>query len=274
LKNSLWRKRLIGLLIERKMLTRAACIQANTEKDVTDYRNYGLANPVAIIPNGVYAPDSSSVLNSHARFHNGSRKQAVYLGRIHPKKGLANLIHAWGANLEKMRCADWQLIIAGKDEASHLAELKSICRDYGIMIGTEGERANADVILMGPTYGQAKFELLTASHLFMLPSFSEGLPMAVLEAWAHGTPAMISPACNLGIGFDCGAALSVDPTIESISRGLLTAVDMSNADFETMGLSGRTLVDNQFVWSKVAKQMHELYRWLVGGGDRPAFVTQ
>ncbi len=273
LKNSRWKKRLISLLIERRMLTRAACIQANTEKDVADYRRFGLSNPIAVIPNGVYAPDATSIASSRTRFSNGSKKQAVYLGRIHPKKGLANLIHAWGKNKERMRRGNWRFIIAGKDEGGHLGELVKLCAQYDLSTRTTDQHTDADVCIMGPTYGAEKFKLLTGAHLFVLPSFSEGIPMAVLEAWAHGTPTMMSAQCNLGIGFDACAAISVEPTVESVSNGLMLALELRDEELTQMSYSARKLVEEQFGWMSIAKQMHMLYGWLIGGGSRPDFVT-
>ncbi|GAA5511086.1 glycosyltransferase [Novipirellula caenicola] len=273
LKNSAWKKKLISALIEKKMLSRAACLQANTNKDVADYRNFGLTNPIATIPNGVYVPELGELPPLQERFCLSERKRVVYLGRIHRKKGLANMIHAWSRSRDDAEAYGWQFVIAGRDEGGHLSELKQICREHDLRVGEGLVDEQAEVLFNGPTYGKEKFDLLTQTHLFVLPSFSEGLPMAVLEAWAHQTPVMMTPECNLGIGFEVGAAVSIAPNPESIQEGLRSVFNRSSDELSTMGRFGYDLVNSQFVWASVAQQMHKLYEWMLGGGACPDFVT-
>ena len=65
----------------------------------------------------------------------------------------------------------------------------------------------------GPQFDTAKRASYRNSEAFVLPSFSEGLPMAVLEAWSHGKPVLMSSGCNLPQGFSANAALRIEPTV-------------------------------------------------------------
>ena len=63
----------------------------------------------------------------------------------------------------------------------------------------------------------------------MLPSFSEGMPIAVLEAWSYGLPVLMTEACNLPEGFAAGAALQIGPDRAGIGAGLRQLFAMSDA---------------------------------------------
>ena len=57
------------------------------------------------------------------------------------------------------------------------------------------------VVFLGPQFGEAKAACYRNCDAFILPSFSEGLPMVILEAWAYGKPVLMTPQCNLPGGF-------------------------------------------------------------------------
>jgi hypothetical protein len=88
-----------------------------------------------------------------------------------------------------------------------------------------------------------------------LPSFSEGLPMSVLEAWSYGLPVVMTPECNLPEGFACGAALEIrnasafqpatshsllaTPTnLDSDWDGLRSILEMTDAQRGETGMRG------------------------------------
>jgi poly(glycerol-phosphate) alpha-glucosyltransferase len=122
------------------------------------------------------------------------------------------------------------------------------------------EAQNADVVFVGPAYGADKNALLQSAHAFILPSLSEGLPMSVLEAWAAGLPVVMTPECNLPEGFACRAALEIRNDEDVFRQGLQTLLEMTDGELVEMGLCGRRLVEEKFTWSRVAAQMHRLYK--------------
>ncbi len=109
---------------------------------------------------------------------------------------------------------------------------------------------------------------------FILPSFSEGLPMSVLEAWAYELPVVMTPFCNLPEGFDAGAAILIQPDRSSIREGLLSLFEYSDVDLKTMGQKGRSLVASKFTWPTIAADMKSVYAWCLGGGDKPACMME
>lgn len=272
--NSGWKKRLAGLAYERRMLRGAACLQANTRKEAEDFRSYGLTNPICLIPNGVSLPS----LDRPQGTKNQEPKSLLYLGRLHPKKGLVTALRAWAQLPDR---AGWRLVIAGWDQGGHEAELKRLCRELGIPFSSSpagklptkneerGTKNEERISFPGPAFGAEKDALFRAADAFLLPSHSEGLPMAVLEAWSYGLPVLMTPACNLPEGFAAGAALEIGNDPDSIAEGMRALTAMGEAERQAMGAAGRRLVEERFTWPKVAAQMAEVYEWMLGGGERP-----
>jgi len=267
LRNSAWKKRLASCLYDRRMLSNAFCLQANCTKELKDFRDYGLSNPVAVIPNGVGLPTATRGMR-HA-----TQRTLLFLGRLHPKKGLVNALQAWVKN-GKWTQENWRLVIAGWDQGGHEVELKRLCDELGIRWGEDKECSAFSVVFAGPVFGKAKESLLRQTDAFILPSFSEGLPMAVLEAWAHGLPVLMTDQCNLPEGFAAGAAIRIGTDSESIAAGLSSIFSATDSALRSMGEAGRVLVAERFTWPKVAAQMKSVYEWILGGGPKPDCVLE
>jgi glycosyltransferase involved in cell wall biosynthesis len=270
LQNAKWKKQIAALLYENTHLRDAACLRALCEAEAQSIRAYGMRNPVCIIPNGVDLPDlvESSALEVESlpfqKFAQG-RKVLLYLGRLHPKKNVANLVRAWKQTLEShpLTPENWVLVIAGWDQGGYERELKKLSSDDGLP---------ASVSLLGPLFGQEKEAAYRVCDAFILPSLSEGLPMAALEAWAYAKPVLMTPECNLPEGFAAGAALQVGTTPEQIAAGLKQLAEMSDDDRRAMGACGRTLVATKFSWPQIGEQMRSVYDWVLGGGATPQSV--
>jgi len=254
LQNSRWKKRLISRLYENAHLQGATCLHALCESEARSIRAYGLQNPICVIPNGVFLPPESKPVATQWEVPDDA-KVLLYLGRLHPKKGLLNLLYAWDMN------HDWYLVIAGWDQNGHENELKMLCRKLGIQ-----DR----VIFAGPQFNTDKHASYSRANAFILPSFSEGLPMVILEAWSYGLPVLMTPHCNLPEGV--GAAIEVEANQESIAQGLNALFLMSDNERQTLGLCGRKLVAEQFTWPKIAAEMRSVYEWILGGGSPPSSV--
>jgi poly(glycerol-phosphate) alpha-glucosyltransferase len=96
--------------------------------------------------------------------------------------------------------------------------------------------------------------------------------MAVLEAWAHAKPVLMTPECNLPEGFEANAALRIGKAPEEIAAGLRQLVEMSDNDRAAMGTRGRTLVAKSFSWPRIGQQMRAVYKWMLGGGAPPEVI--
>ena len=83
----------------------------------------------------------------------------------------------------------------------------------------------------------------------------------------------MTPECGLPEGFAAGAALRAESEAESLAEALEQLFRMSDADRGAMGRKGRELVERRFLWPRIAAQMNDVYRWVLGGGRPPASVA-
>ncbi|PYL62474.1 MAG: glycosyl transferase family 1 [Verrucomicrobia bacterium] len=267
LQNAKWKKRIAAVLYENQHLRGAACLRALCEAEAHSIRAYGMRNPICVIPNGVDLPDLKDMPALQAQAFAEGRKILLYLGRLHPKKNLANLIRAWKQilNSHPSARASWVLTIAGWSHGEYEAQLRQLTTDLGLL---------TSVIFLGPRFGTEKNECYRACAAFIMPSLSEGLPMTVLEAWAYAKPVLMTPECNLPEGFGAGAALQIGPGPEEITTGLKQVIEMSDDDRRAMGNRGRNLVATTFSWPRIGKQMRSVYEWALGAGPPPEVVVK
>lgn len=259
LQRSRWKKRLVSALYEQRHLRRARCLHALCDSELNSIRACGLDNPVCVIPNGVSLPEPK-LRESPWKHIPADKKVCLFLGRIHPKKGVDLLVQAWNQMPAPQR-ADWHLAIAGWGPAHFTSILENSIK------------TSPEVHFLGPMFGEQKAAAFQHASAFILPSFSEGVPMAILEAWSHAKPVIMTPACNLPIGFEEGAAHAIDPTVAGIRRGLAFMTATSDADRKEMGCRGHHLVCQHFTWEEVAERFLEVYHWLANGASRPSCIA-
>jgi poly(glycerol-phosphate) alpha-glucosyltransferase len=264
LARSWWKKRPVAWWWQNRDLRRAACIQVNTRQELLGVRAYGLKNPVAIIPNGVdrealdQMPPRETLTQRFPQLL--GKRIVLFLSRVHPKKGLSHLVQAW--NTVSPRSPDWHLVIAGRDEGAASQTREAI----------EAMGLGHSVTLTGVLEGRDKLAALSAADVFVLPSFSEGFSMAILEAMAARLPVLLTPGCNFPEAAACGAAVEVQPTARDTAEGLQRLMEMSDSDRREMGCRGRKLIESSYTWDMVARDLMQLYGWMQDGGTPPPFV--
>ena len=135
LRNSRWKKWLAGQFFENAVLRDATCLHALCDSEADSMRAYGLTQRIEVIPNGVEVPEGSFKF-SDLSFQTRERKMLLFLGRIHPKKGLVNALRAWAdirnSKSKMHNSQEWQFVIAGWDQGGHEAELKALCVELGL----------------------------------------------------------------------------------------------------------------------------------------------
>ena len=258
------KKRVVGRLFQDEQLRRAAVVHALNAAEARAIRSYGVRGPVVVIPNGVEIDPVPSAAPAPWAEHPVARRPRIllFMARLHPKKGLRELFAAWRIMQSQPGPArDWGLVVAGWDEAGIRSELT----DYALREGLADS-----ICFCGPLMGEHKAAALSHAHACVLPSFSEGLPMTVLEAWSYGLPALMTPACNLPEGIECGAALSCEPRPDSIADAIDALARMDDAQRAEMGGAAKALVRERFDWNTIAAAMERLYSAVAGGEPPPA----
>lgn len=265
LSNSKWKKRFVAALYERRHLKGAVCLRSLCSAETLAMRRYGLKNPICQIPNGISTCTKEPAMPCPWE-HKVPRdcKVLLYLGRLHPKKGLVGLLKGWAAAVRSTSSQDWVLVIAGWDQGGHESELKLLSEELGV-----GNK----VFFIGPRFGDEKNACYQHADGFILPSFSEGLPMVVLEAWSHSLPVVMTDYCNLPEGFSSGSAIRIEPDPQDIARGVHDLFSLSDSERAHMGELGKTLVHRHFSWEQIASDHKEVYSWILGGGSPPQTVV-
>jgi poly(glycerol-phosphate) alpha-glucosyltransferase len=238
-----WEKALARAGYERASWRAAHAFHALTVGEAADIGRESGRGDIIVIPNAgpAVAPPDPRARAPHI----------VYIGRIHPKKNLAALVAAWRQASLPVGAG---LTIAGWGELHDVAALHAAIGD-----------PSGTIHFAGPVYGATKQALLDVARFTILPSLSEGLPMAVLEGWAAGAPSIMTEACNLPEGFAAGAALACTAAAESIAQTLTLALRLGEPQWQAMAAAARALAAGPFSAETVAARWAEAYSGLIGG---------
>jgi glycosyltransferase involved in cell wall biosynthesis len=267
-----WLKRLYAAFVEKPYFDRAACLQALTAAEADQFQRFGIRAPVAILPNGVDLEAIDRVPKAPGLAHewrlSPGHKVILFLARLCPKKGLDLLAPAFGELLRKRQ--DLTLAIAGHDAGT----------GYRREVERSLDAANAGqrVRFLGELRGDRKFQVFRGADLYVLPSYSEGLPVSALEAMACGLPVVITPGCHLSEVEPAEAGWIVPPTSDALAAGL-DAAFADDSERLRRGRNARRLIEEQFTWPEIAARSITLYQQILDQGARklprsPSRATQ
>lgn len=246
------KKQLAWRLYQRADLASAAVLHVTAAAEAEDLRALGFRQPLAVVPLGVDLPDRQPASIS-------GKKTILFLSRIHPKKGLLNLVEAWA----QVRPSDWQVVIAGPDEQGHQIEIERLAEKRGV---------RADFRFPGPVFGREKDRLYREARLFVLPSYSENFGVVVPEALAYGVPVITTRATPWEELQTHRCGWWIDTGVEPLAEALRQALALPDDERQAMGRRGRALVGARYSWESVAQQMAQVYLWIEQGGQAPACV--
>lgn len=235
---SAWVKRLWLRLIEGFTLRHASMFHATSAREVSDAQALGVCvrNP-QVIANGVEPNPLLARVEPEPPY-------ALFLGRINWKKRIELLIDA----LAEVPGLD--LKIAGNDEENLLPTLQARIAAAGL---------ESRVRFVGTVDGAAKQALLAQARVLVLPSLSENFGNVVLEAFNQGCPVIVAGGVGLApIVADAQAGWVFEQREELIAA--LNAASTDKAAASLRGVRGRQLVESQFSWPEIARQMRLAYR--------------
>jgi glycosyltransferase involved in cell wall biosynthesis len=249
-----WRKSAWLRFVERRTLAGASRIVVTSPLEAEEARRFGLPlPPIAMLANGVDPqpePTEPFSLPREVEELAGRGPFFVYLGRLSWKKGLETLLESLALAPEA------RLVLAGNDEEGISGRLDAIALRHGV---------RDRVRRIGFVDGDEKFALLAAARALILPSLSENFGNVVLEAWAAGTPVVVTPGVGLAAEVeDAAAGLIATPD----ARGLADALERLAREAElarAMGERGRRRVAERFAWPRIASQAEAIYRDVVSG---------
>jgi glycosyltransferase involved in cell wall biosynthesis len=252
------KKRLALRLFQRRDLETARAFVATAGMEYEHLRRLGLHQPVAVIPNGVTLPATNPLSMAPAGRPGDRERVALFLSRLHPKKGVLELVRAWS----QLAPVGWRLRIAGPDEGGPGGEVTRLVGQLGL---------EAAIDYVGPMEDEAKAALYREADLFVLPTFSENFGLVVAEALAAGVPVITTRGAPWADLETYGCGWWIETGVPPLVLALREAMALRDAERRAMGERGRAYV-RRFDWEVIAGQTLDLYRWLLGQGDRPDCV--
>ncbi len=241
-----WKKRLALALYQFWGLRGADLIHVTAESEVEDMRRLGLKNKVVIVPLGVHVPPVCPTRQEKAM------KIVLFVSRVHPKKGLFDLIDAWGA----LKPQGWRLVIAGPSHETHADDVINRARMLGL-----GE----DVVhYIGSVFGEAKDRLYATSDIFVLPTYSENFGVVVLEALAQGCPVLTTKETPWQSLEEKGCGWWIDVGVRRLTEALQKVLLLPRSELIEKGRRGYAFARMNYSWHKHAQSMIDAYRVLGG----------
>ncbi len=230
----------------------AGCRYANQiiaiSKGIQSHIKQKFARHAHYIPNGLTLPEIDGDTSYLKTIAVEPKRYIFSAARFVPEKGLDDLIHAYANFIDKTN-SDWKLVIAGDadHETDYSSRLKTLARSY------------PGVILTGFVSGSPLRQLFANAGLFVLPSYYEGLPIALLEAISYRLPVLVSDIPQhreLGLPknryFETG-------NIDSLTEHLIRLTSQPTDE----KLNNRIeQIITQYDWKKSANQTLNVYKLL------------
>lgn len=303
LKQKWFKKRIARFLYQDKDLKCAAALHATAESEAEQFRKIGFKNPVIISPNGVNLPSGEGVRSQELVASGNSRRhgnkslesgeqrkerRVLFVSRMHPKKGVLELVEAWGRlrvevesrsrTVEGLFFDNWKCelvyTVSGELEREYEARVKAKVKELGL---------EDQFIFTGALSDDAKWEAYARADLFVLPTYSENFGIVVAEALWAGVPVITTkgtPWSDLegdsklttndyrlttksGWWIDLPAEGSNPFAWDALDEALVSAMTMSDDERGKMGERGRKLVEEKYTWDAVCDAIKKGYEEII-----------
>ena len=202
----------------------------------------GVADRISVIPNGVDIEVFDAVHVDKAPF-----PTLVYTGRIHREKNVSLLIRVM-AELDD--CAVRLKIVGDGDERE---QTEALAKRLGVADRVEF-RGRVD-------YGEPLWRELKSSHVFVLPSLTEGQPLSLLQAWAARLPVVVTDVgdnAHFVLDGQNGFLVASDD-VGAMARAIRKVLEMDETAREEIGLAGYRLVRDSYSWDMTAARVWDVF---------------
>ena len=250
------KKRIARLAYQDRDLRCAAALHATAESEAEQFRRLGFANRIIVSPNGVNVPGVFERQQTP-----NERKRALFVSRMHPKKGVMELVDAWHRWESGCRspsgmgwCCELVYTVSGGLEKEYEAKVRSRVAELGL---------EDRFVFTGALNDVEKWDAYARADLFVLPTYSENFGIVVAEAlWAgvpvittRGTPWQELETERCGWWIDAGE--------KPLAAALTRATALSDGERREMGVRGRSLVEKKYTWDAVCGEMVRGYRGIL-----------
>lgn len=240
---------------QNKMLSQCDAFHATAIKEKDEIRSLGFKQPIAIIPEGIDIPIRRKINFST------EKTKFLYLGRIHPIKGLDILINSWKKVEEnELNCS---LEICGYyDDQEYFNYLLNLVKKNGLKNIHFGDKV----------FGENKSKKYLDNDIFILPSKSENFALVIAEAMSHEMPVITSKNTPWSIVKEKNLGWFVNSNENDLYAAIYESSTLSSNQINEMGISGKKYIKEHFSWNVLSNDYVEFYKWVQNGGETPVFV--
>ncbi len=251
------RKLPLWLLWEKRALDSATAIHVTSDTEAAAVRRRGIQTPMFIVPLGIDVNELNGPCIDAGRRSDECRT-ALFLSRLHPKKGLLDLIEAWSV----VAPTNWKLIVAGPSELGEAERAGERIKALGLA---------QQISLIGPVDSADKGSVFANADLFLLPSYSENFGLVVLEALYCGVPTLTTDQTPWTDLAQTGCGWVIRPGVSSLVPALRHATGLTRLQLAAMGSSCRQYAQS-FTWPQTVSKLREVYGWALGHHPAPAHL--
>lgn len=233
-------------LIALSLFRKATTIHAVTEIEKENLKKYFPNTKIEIIPNGI----ELGTIDLHIADIKNIKpwKYILFVGRLHPIKGIELLIKAFkliNSNNE------WKLKIVGPEEdKSYVRFLKNLAR---------GDKR---IEFIGEVWGKQKFTLYKGAWITVVPSYSETIGLVNLESAACYTPTITTYQTGL-LQWEKGGNILINPNVNELVEALKKVMSWSLEERINRGETTRKFIEKNFSSEVVGKMWIKLYSKLI-----------
>jgi glycosyltransferase involved in cell wall biosynthesis len=249
LQQSKQKKEIYLKIIEKANLKGAKALHLTSEQEQRELKLLAWDLPIFILPHGLVFP--SPITNAREKLHQMLNIPLevpiiLFLSRLHRKKGLDYLISA----LSKLHDRNFAFVLAGNGDLEYEAKLEKLLQENNLRDRT---------YKLGFVDGEKKDICLQGADLYVLSSHSENFGIAVLEALASGTPALVTTGVALSdLVKEQNLGWVVDLEIEAIANSIQEFLD--NLDVaKQKGDRAAQYVAANYSWDKIALNLKSIY---------------
>jgi glycosyltransferase involved in cell wall biosynthesis len=237
----------LGALL-RATLRLADVIVVLAQSELAAYRAFVPSQPVVAVPNAIDCRRYAALLRPRSCGPDGQvRLQIAYVGRLAREKGLYELLQAVHATHTQGLLPRLTIAGGGPEEGA--------LKRYAMELGLAG-----DVEFVGPVFGEDKLKLLAAADVFVLASYNEGLPYALLESMAAGAPVVATPVGAIpDVVADGVHGLLVPPRDAAAIARALAHLAWDRALRARMSAACRSRISSAYSIERLSESLRRIY---------------
>lgn len=226
-------------------LADAVVVLSSVEK--RNFEKISSLKKLAVIPNAI---DIAEYHRESPRKHDGKVRRLAYLGRLTREKGLSEAVAAMKILTSDPVVGEIEFVMAGSGRARE--DLMSQIKEMGL---------GARIRMIEPLFGMDKVRFLRQADVFLFPSYHEGLPYAILESLAAGTPVIASNVGGIPDAVIDGVhGLLIEPRDPVQIADAIRRLASDNNLVRTMSQNCLSWAKENFGLERLSSQFDDLYR--------------